>query len=63
MIYTHYELALSKEEPDRHLYLAAPEDTYNQFFTLQFIQDALSYNQVSYLVYKPDDKVIVRWKK
>lgn len=61
--YRNYELALVKEEPDRRLYLAVPEDTYNRFFTLQFIQEALEYNQVSYLVYNPDDEVVVKWKK
>lgn len=61
--YRNYELALGKEEPDRRLYLAAPADIYDRFFTLQFIQEALAYNQVSYFIYEPNNEVIVKWKK
>jgi len=59
--YRNYQLALLQEDPERVLYLAVPEDTYDRFFTLQFIQDALRYNEVRYLVYDGQAEVIVQW--
>jgi XisH protein len=50
-----------QEEPERVLYLAVPEDVYERFFTLQFIQDALRYNVVQYLVYDGQEEVIAQW--
>ena len=60
--YRNYQLALLQEDPERVLYLAIPEDAYDRFFTLQFIQDALRYNAVRYLVYDVQTEVIVRWQ-
>ena len=60
--YRNYQLALLQEDPERVLYLAVPEDAYERFFTLQFIQDALRYNAVRYLVYDVQTEVIVRWQ-
>ena len=60
--YRNYQLALLQEDPERGLYLAVPEDAYDRFFTLQFIQDALRYNAVRYLVYDVQTEVIVRWQ-
>jgi len=59
--YRNYQLALIQEDPERVLYLAVPEDAYDRFFMLQFIQDALRYNAVRYLVYDVQAEVIVRW--
>ena len=61
--YRNYLLALSKEDLERVLFLAVPEDIFDRFFTLQFIQDALVYNQVNYIVYDIQEEVILRWKK
>jgi hypothetical protein len=65
-------LERGKKEAKRHpltsqefcdtLYLAIPEDTYDRFFTLQFIQDALRYNEVRYLVYDGQGEAIVQWQ-
>ena len=60
--YRNYHLALSKEDPQRVLYLAVPVDTYEQFFALPFVQEALVYNEIVYLVYDVQAKVIVRWQ-
>jgi len=38
----NYRLALKQEEPERILYLAIPQDTYEDFFSRQFIQDAVA---------------------
>ena len=55
-------MALLQDDPERVLYLAVPEDAYDRLFTLQFIQDALRYNEVHYLVYDVQAEVIVRWQ-
>jgi hypothetical protein len=60
--YRNYQLALLQEDPERVLYLAIPEDAYDRLFTLQFIQDALQYNEVRYLVYDVQAEVIVQWQ-
>jgi XisH protein len=60
--YRNYQLALLQEDPECVLYLAVPEDAYDRFFTLQFIQDALRYNEVRYIVYDVQTEVIVRWQ-
>jgi XisH protein len=60
--YRNYQLALVQEDPERVLYLAIPEDAYDRLFTLQFIQDALQYNEVRYLVYDVQAEVIVQWQ-
>jgi XisH protein len=54
--------ALLQEDPERVLYLAIPEDAYDRLFTLQFIQDALRYNEVRYLVYDVQAEIIVQWQ-
>ena len=61
--YRNYLLALSKEDSERRLYLAVPEDIFAPFFSLQFIQEALVYNNVSYMVYDVTEEVIVQWQK
>ncbi len=60
--FRNYRLALSKEDPERSLYLAVPEDTYERLFSLQFVQEAVQYNEVSILVYKVQQEVIVKWQ-
>jgi hypothetical protein len=60
--YRNYQLALLQEDPERVLYLAVPDDAYDRFFRLLFIQDALRYNEVCYLVYDVQAEVIVRWQ-
>ncbi|UOG91090.1 MAG: XisH family protein [Candidatus Thiothrix sulfatifontis] len=59
--FMNYRLALSKQEPDRVLYLAVPADTYDSFFTQPFIQDVLHQYQVKLIVFKPDQEVISQW--
>ena len=60
--YRNYQLALLQEDPERVLYLAVPEDAHDRLFTLQFVQDALRYNEVRYLVYDVQAEVMVQWQ-
>ena len=60
--FINYRLALKEKESPRVLYLAVPLITYREFFSRQFIQTAVEYNQINLLIYNPDKEVIVEWK-
>jgi hypothetical protein len=61
--YRNYLLALSIRDPERVLYLAVTDEAFNRFFTLQFVQQALHFNQVHFLVYDSREEKIVQWQK
>lgn len=61
--YRNYYLALLSDDPERALYLAVPEDAYNKFFRLTFVQEALQFNSVSLLVYDAQKEIVVKWQK
>lgn len=61
--YRNYYLALRSDEPERALYLAVPEDAYDKFFRLAFVQEAIQFNNVSLLIYDAQKEVIVKWEK
>jgi hypothetical protein len=54
--------ALRREEPDRVLYLAVPDLTYNSFFQLDFPASMLEENKVKLIVYDIELEQIVQWK-
>ena len=43
--------------------LAITEEAFNRFFTLQFVQQALQFNGVHFLVYDTQEEKIVLWQK
>ena len=57
----NYRLALEEKEPDRILYLAVPLNTYDEFFTLQFIQKAVNRAALKLLIYNEQEEVISQW--
>jgi XisH protein len=57
----NYRLALEEKEPDRTLYLAVPQDTYEEFFTLQFIQKAVHRADLKLIVYIGEQEIISQW--
>jgi XisH protein len=58
-----YRLALKREDPERTLYLAVPEEVYEVFFKSPFIQVAIDEFKLLLIVYEPREEVIVRWIK
>ena len=60
--FINYRYALEVQEPDRVLYLAAPLNAYNGFFTKSFIQSVLQRSQVNLLVYDVEVEEIVKWQ-
>jgi hypothetical protein len=60
--FLNYRSALKLVETDRVLYLAVPEDVYNEFFTRRFIQRAIREHQLKILIFNPNREEIVQWK-
>jgi XisH protein len=60
--FINYRAALRREEPDRVLYLAVPDLTYNSFLQLDFPASMLKENQVKLIVYDIELEQIVQWR-
>ncbi len=60
--FINYRAALRREEPERILYLAVPELTYNSFFQLDFPASMLQENTVKIMVYNIELEQIYQWK-
>ena len=59
-----YKLALTKKEPDRHLFLAMPVDFYNDLFVEDtFFEEVLKTYQVHVIVYDYKNIIIDQWIK
>ncbi|AOY83579.1 MULTISPECIES: element excision factor XisH family protein [Moorena] len=59
--FSFYKYALEKKMPERTLFLAVPDDTYEDFFKEDFITELLARYQVKMLVYRIDEATIERW--
>ncbi|XGW00936.1 MAG: XisH family protein (plasmid) [Leptolyngbya sp. BL-A-14] len=59
--FVNYRDALSEQDPERVLYLAVPNDTYESFFQEAFIQRSVQRYQVSLIVYRPTQQEIALW--
>ena len=60
--FLNYRSALRLTEPDRTLYLAIPEDVYDEFFRRRFIQRAIEEHYLKLLIFNPEREEIVRWR-
>jgi len=58
----NYRSALRLTEPERTLYLAVPEDVYNEFFIRRFIQRVIVEHQLKLLIFNPTQEEIVQWR-
>lgn len=58
-----YKIALEQQEPDRILYLAVPQETFDDFFTLDFTQIAIERYELKIIVYAPAKEEVVKWIK
>ncbi|MEA5534880.1 element excision factor XisH family protein [Crocosphaera sp. XPORK-15E] len=59
----NYRLALKKEDPERVLYLAIPQDTYEDFFTRQFIQDSVAEYKLKLLIFNSIQQEVILWEE
>ncbi len=61
--FINYRAALRRENPERVLYLAVPDLTYNSFFQLDFPASMLQENAIKLVVYDIKMEQIVQWKE
>ena len=61
--FLNYRWALTKKEPDRTLYLAIPDDVYEEFFINPFIQEVMAQHQIKLLIFSPNKEELVLWKE
>lgn len=59
--FINYRIALRIEEPERTLYLAVPDLTFNSFFQLDFTQTVIAENHINLLVYSPSQSSELLW--
>jgi hypothetical protein len=59
--FNDYFVALEMLEPDRILYLAVPETTWNGFFQEIAIQRAIRRIEAKIIVYDPVNQLIISW--
>lgn len=60
--YLNYRLALSYVDPDHKMFLAVPEDIFNEEFSRRGISNSIRHFQVSLMIYHPVEKIILRWE-
>jgi len=58
----NYKVVLEESEPDRLLYLAIPEDIYEEFFTRRLARMSVTRMQLNLIVFNPAREAIVIWK-
>ncbi|NER24816.1 MAG: fatty-acid synthase [Symploca sp. SIO1B1] len=59
--YYLYLTFISKQEPDRSLYLAIPERIYDNFFQRPSIQLFIKERKISFFVFNPEQEEIIKW--
>lgn len=59
--YIDYREGLLHKDPERLLYLAVPQATYETFFRKPFGEYMTQRYELKLLVYSPESKVIVQW--
>ena len=59
--FINYRTALSQKEPERIMYLAVPNITYEIFFKLELIQLVIRTQDIKLIVYNPNKDEIEQW--
>jgi hypothetical protein len=60
--FIHYRLVLKNKEPERILYLAIPDDSYQAYFTLPLTIELIETYQIKYFVYDIEQESIIKWQ-
>ena len=58
----NYKVVLEEKEPTRILYLAVPEDIYQEFFTRRLAQISVTRMELNLLIFNPVREEIIAWK-
>ena len=61
--YLNYRRALRVQEPNRILYLAVPNNIYEQFFRVRFIEEGIEEYQIKLIIYDIKERRIIKWTK
>ncbi|MGI0481140.1 XisH family protein [Geminocystis sp. CENA526] len=61
--FLNYRLALKQVEPERILYLAIPKDTYEDFFSRQFVQNSVAEYQIKLMIFDSVKQEVILWKE
>jgi len=56
-----YRTALDKQDPDRALYLAVPDNLYDKFFATPFLQELIQNNQIYLITYNINQETLSQW--
>ncbi|MGB5975650.1 MAG: element excision factor XisH family protein, partial [Nodosilinea sp.] len=56
-----YRTALHRQDPERVLYLAAPESLFDKLFATAFVQELVRENTIYLITYSIDEERIVQW--
>jgi hypothetical protein len=56
-----YRTALRKQDPQRILYLAAPESLHKKFFITPFVQEIIQENALYLITYDTTQEKLIRW--
>ena len=59
--YGMYQSLLRRLTPERKLYLAISQDTYQDFFLQPAIQDIVGDQDIQLIVFDPDREAILQW--
>lgn len=59
--FNFYQQAVEEKMPERSLFLAIPDDTYEDFFSDPFVTRLISRHHVNMIVYSIELKKIVSW--
>jgi hypothetical protein len=59
--YIMYSQVLSKQEPERVLYLAIPQGVFFDFFSEELPQLMVELNHIKLLVFEPEFKEVIQW--
>jgi len=60
--FIHYRLVLKNKEPERILYLAIPDDSYQAYFTLPLTTELIETYQIKYVVSDIEQENIIKWQ-
>ncbi len=61
--YNNYRDILTETEPDRQLFLAVTEETYDRFFAEKYGQFVIKRQRLDLIVFDPTQERIVQWIK
>jgi hypothetical protein len=56
-----YKVGLEEQDPGRVLYLAVPQEVYDNFFALAFAQTMIERYELRLIVYDPRKEELLKW--